>query len=336
MAYNPSNINGQATSANSSPVVIASDQSTLSVSGSINTELPEASALGDGLANPTTPIVGSALLGWDGTAWDRLKTAQALDGTGAADHTGVLGVQQINKRFNPTNLGTAANSTSVIDINGSNSARVSIGTTTTGTFIIEVSNNGTDWQSAEVYGTSGDNWLSGVNLTPTNTTAYSVIVGGWRTMRLRTVTTLGATVAHFVTLSMSQSIISAIDTGFAPHSIGYTLINRNGEYTTTQTGAALWTPATGKKFAITDLTITTGGTTTGLVTLWQGATADTTYTLGTDPVIFRGTFAPSANAFPGVVKPFPVPFVASTIDHILRVTTSAAMTIYVQVNGYEI
>lgn len=320
------------------PVTGTFFQATQPVSGTVSadTELPAAVTLADALANPTTPIVGSALLGWDGAAWDRLKTAQALDGTGAADHTGVLGVQQINKRFNPTNLGTAANSTSVVDINGSNGARITIGTTTTGTFTIEVTGDGTNWSAAEVYAVVGDNWLSGQNITPTAGASYTVLVGGWRAVRLRTVTTLGATVAHFFTLSMSQAVLSAIDTGFAPHAIGYTILNKAGEYTTTQTGVALWTPTAGRKFVITDLTISTGGTTAGIVTVWQGASADTTYTAGTDPVLFRGEFAPSATAKPGMVKSLTVPFVSSTADHILRVTTSAAMTLYIQVNGYEI
>lgn len=332
MAYTPSNLNGQATMANSAPVVIASNQSAVPV----DTELPAAVALGEGIANPTTPIVGAAALAWDGVAWDRLKTAQALDGTGATDHTGLLGIQQVNKRFNPTNLGTAANSTSVIDINGSNGARVTIGTTTTGTFTIEVTGDGTNWQAADVYAVAGDNWLTGQNLTLTVGVSYNVIIGGWRAMRLRTVTTLGATVAHFVTLSMSQSIISAIDTGFAPHAIGYAVLNKSGEYTTTQTGVALWTPLAGRKFVISDLTISTGGTTAGIVTVWQGASADSTYTAGTDPVLFRGEFSPTSTAKPGVVKSLTVPFVSSTTDHHLKVTTSAAMTLYIQVNGYEI
>jgi len=54
---------GQATMANSTPVVIASDQSAVPV----DTELPAAVALSDALANPTAPQVGSHLLGWDAT-----------------------------------------------------------------------------------------------------------------------------------------------------------------------------------------------------------------------------------------------------------------------------
>ena len=40
---------------------------------SINAKLPSATALGDALSNPTTTIIGSALLGFDGSAWRRLR-----------------------------------------------------------------------------------------------------------------------------------------------------------------------------------------------------------------------------------------------------------------------
>ncbi len=122
----------------------------------------------------------------------------------------------------------------------------------------------------------------------------------------------------------------------APHVIGYSTIHKDVEYTTAQTGTAIWTPPTGKKFVVTDVTIATGGTTAGVVTLWQGASGDTTYSVGTDPAIFKGEFAPSANSKPGFVKQWKVPYVSTTVDHILRITTSAAITIYVQVDGYEI
>jgi len=141
-----------------------------------------------------------------------------------------------------------------------------------------------------------------------------------------------------VVIASDQSILMVdIDSNAAPHNmVGITILSKNGEYTTAQTGVALWTPASTKKFVVTDFTIATGGTTAGIVTLWQGASADTSYTVGTDPVIFRGEFAPSSTSKPGVVKAFNIPYVSTTADHILRVTTSAAMTVYVQVNGYEI
>ena len=68
--------------------------------------------------------------------------------------------------------------------------------------------------------------------------------------------------------------------------------------------------------------------------MWFGSSVDTIYSAGTDATVFRGTFAPSAVTYPGVVKAFPVPIIGAA-DYVLRVTTSAAMTIYIQVNGYE-
>jgi len=50
---------------------------TQTISGTVDTELPAAGALGDGAANPTTPTVGTALLGYNGTTWDRLRSTIA-------------------------------------------------------------------------------------------------------------------------------------------------------------------------------------------------------------------------------------------------------------------
>jgi hypothetical protein len=370
MAYNPNNPNGSATSANSSPVVIASDQAavpisdngssitvdgtvgvsgtvtiqdggnTITVDGTVDTELPAAVALGDSTANPTAPHVGSCIEGFNGTSWDRLKTDSALQGNGANDT--VVGVLAAGTgpgfaiRLNPTNLGTAANSASTFNVDGASAVTIAISTTTTGTFIIEGTADNTTFIPLEVFDGFLDLWVSGQNITPTAGKVYQVISQGYRQVRLRTVTTLGATVAHTVNLTNGNQFLGGIDTGAAPHNFGYTLVHRDAEYTTAQTGAALWTPTTGRRFAVSDITITTGGTTSGIVTVWQGAGGDTTYTVGTDNAIFRGEFAPSATVKPGAVKSFNVPYVSTTVDHVLRVTTSAAMTVYVQVNGYEI
>jgi len=44
---------------------------------SINAKLPSATALSDALSNPTTTIIGSALLGFDGSAWRRLRADES-------------------------------------------------------------------------------------------------------------------------------------------------------------------------------------------------------------------------------------------------------------------
>jgi hypothetical protein len=73
---------GQKAMTGSLPVVFASDQSTLTV----DTELPAAAALADATANPTLPGVGGFLMGYNGTTWDRIRTA----------NTGRLQVDVIN------------------------------------------------------------------------------------------------------------------------------------------------------------------------------------------------------------------------------------------------
>lgn len=233
-------------------------------------------------------------------------------------------------------LGTAVNSVVEYNIQGLGSASVYLATTTTGTIIFEATIDGKNWFTHLGVidpNVGGTDLLVQGPFTPTAGSYYKIPVTGYRIIRLRTVTTLGAGVSVYF-VGDTHDIFH--DVTPAPHNIGYVFTHKDGEYSTAQTGTALWTPTAGKKFVVTDFTIATGGTTSGIVTLWQGASGDTTYTAGTDPAVFRGEFAPSTTAKPGITKTLAMPFVSSTADHILRVTTSAAMTIYVQVNGYEI
>lgn len=236
-------------------------------------------------------------------------------------------------------LGTAVNSSIVQYTKGLNTARIYIGTTTTGTIIFEATIDGKNWFTCPTVIDrnldSSDLLVTGA-VTPTSGNLYTIGLTGLRAFRVRTATTLGTTVAVATHLTTGELMVNVVSNANAPHNIGRAIVHKNAEYSTTQTGTAFWTPASGKKFVVTDFTISTGGTTAGIVTLWQGASGDTTYTAGTDPVVFRGEFSPSANAKPGITKTYNVPFVASTADHVLRVTTSAAMTVYIQVNGYEI
>lgn len=60
-------------------VTIASDQAAVTV----DTELPTAAALSNGATNPTAPAVGSFLMVFNGTTWDRkLSAVHATDSTG--------------------------------------------------------------------------------------------------------------------------------------------------------------------------------------------------------------------------------------------------------------
>jgi hypothetical protein len=185
-----------------------------------------------------------------------------------------------------------------------------------------------------------DGSVSVSNFPGTQTVSGTVEIGATSLAALESVTVQNGSGGSAVNIQDGGNSLTVDGTisvdNIAPHEVGFTIYETDAFYNTAQTGTALYTPTSTKKFVVTDLTIATGGTTAGVVTLWQGAVGDTTYTLNTDPVIFRGEFSPTASSKPGVVKTYRVPFVATTADHILRVTTSAAMTVYIQITGYEI
>jgi len=143
----------------------------------------------------------------------------------------------------------------------------------------------------------------------------------------------GDAVTAWANRNGAQVVINAPHLGM--NADPWTLTFKGAQYTTTQTGVALWTPTSGKKVVITSYQIQVGGTTAGTMQLWFGASADTTFTRGTDGTIFDGEFAPSATLKPGVVQTGL--WIASTADYILRVTDSAAINpLTVTVWGYEI
>ena len=99
--------------------------------------------------------------------------------------------------------------------------------------------------------------------------------------------------------------------------------------------AAVWTPGSGLKIAITHLTIATYGSTAARVLLYFAASGDQTYTAGTDQLVFAGSFAPSTSAYPGVVIQPSTPILAANADYILRYQNDAAISIDITVYGYE-
>jgi hypothetical protein len=107
------------------------------------------------------------------------------------------------------------------------------------------------------------------------------------------------------------------------------------EATTAQTGTTIWDPTSGKRIAVTSLQIGTGGTTAGLLTIWFGDNADTTFTQGTDQVLFRGVLTPTSTSTPGGFDNLPHPIFCTTADRELHYTTSANITVYITVYGYE-
>lgn len=112
-------------------------------------------------------------------------------------------------------------------------------------------------------------------------------------------------------------------------------VSKSFNATTTQTGTDVWSPASGKKIAVTSVVIGTYDTTAGRVILWFGDNADTTYTPGTDQVLLAASFAPSTTSKPGLVFTPASPIFCNTADRELHCTTDAGISIDITVHGYE-
>lgn len=113
----------------------------------------------------------------------------------------------------------------------------------------------------------------------------------------------------------------------------FTQVNKTVQQGGAATGVAIWTPGAGKKLCIMSYDITVAGTASSDVTLWFGASGDTTWSIGTDQAVFYGNFIPSASISPGASRSGT--WVAATADHLLRLTAPGANTYYINVWGYE-
>lgn len=273
-------------------------------------------------------------LGPDGTAVD----ARALDDFKTASATpdaGLMASVSPDRRYTAVSVATTGSTTLIADTNGGTHALVRVNTATTGTFKFEVSADGTNWSDAEVFHGGTDTWVSGIPHTPA-TGNYRILTLGYRALRATVVTTLGATVSMVPNLTSMPGVITAINTGPSQHANGQVFIWKRVTATAAQTGAAIWTPAAGKRIVVTSMNIGVGGTTAGTCQIWFGASADTTYTAGTDQPIFEHEFAPSATLKPGVIMGDGAGMIGfGAIDEVLRLTTVGAMTITVIARGYE-
>jgi hypothetical protein len=224
------------------------------------------------------------------------------------------------------NLSGTLNSTLDID-NSKGASFISCNITppTNGTIDFQLSFDGINFESFTLRSTSNDIFVSKV-------TATDVLIGsiiGAKVIRFKT-SVAGIAAGSIVgTLNMSSATIESIEFGYPPHRFGFIPIHKDAEYTTQQTAAAIWTPATGKKVVVTDLDVIVGGATDGTISIFNGA-GDVT-----GERVFRATVDVSTNKNFIYSKNFKTPFIG-TVDGAIKVTTSAAVTVNILLHGYEI
>lgn len=111
----------------------------------------------------------------------------------------------------------------------------------------------------------------------------------------------------------------------------------HAQYAAQQTGATVWTPASGKRIIVESVVVSGYGSTAGHVNLWFASGGDTTYSIGTDQPLFNCRLLPSAvgNQAPCFVFAPSEPVECLTTDAVLAITTDAAVSLHVTVHGYE-
>lgn len=162
-------------------------------------------ASADALVATGIQAVGSLL--WSGGAWDRPRSVEAFE-TSPNVLTGILAAgvgPGFDIKLNPANLATAVNSVISTTVHGVPIVQYGILTSTSGTYTFEVSADESNWITA-LWLNAKTGAISSGNLTPTNGDVYRVYTAGWRWVRIRVVTTLGATVATRTTQTIAESI----------------------------------------------------------------------------------------------------------------------------------
>lgn len=331
MAYNPNNPNGQATMANSEPVVIASDQTAIPVSDN----------------GGSLTIDGSVSV-------SNFPATQPVSGTvdlGATTLTNVFDVSVTNASIPVTDNGgsltidgsVSISGTALIDTATSTALRVQISDGTSNVPVDAAHSDGDANNEnhidvgAKVMVYNGSTWdrqrgdttgtYSVGNVAHDSADSGNPVKIGFQAENVLSNPVANGDRANAVSDLFGRQLVAHIDAGMQ--------VWKSANYTTQQTGASMWTPSSGKKICITYLSVASYGTTAGRVIIWFGASADTTYTAGTDQLVWAGSFVPSANAKPGAIIQLPFGITAVTADHQLRITTDAAISLDLTIYGYE-
>lgn len=226
----------------------------------------------------------------------------------------------------PGNLGQDVDdSVEFINSGGFSTVAMQVNVPTGGAACFEACFNNSDWWPITLRDIDNDEYAQ----TTTDGTPFIGSISGVRCFRVRTCTAGSAPGTVMGTLQRGASTLEGIEFGYPPHRFGFAPVHRDVSFATAQTGAAIWTPVAGKKFVLTDLTIVCGGTTDAVVTVFDETDA-------TGNRIFRGTIDVSNNKQYTYDHDFKTPQVASAVDNVLKLTTTANITIDVTAHGYEI
>jgi hypothetical protein len=354
---------GQQTMANSISVAIASDQSAVPVSGTVAATQSGAWNVGvnNGAGAAAVNIQdGGNSITVDGTvAFSNTTIAVTNAGTFAVQAvqsgTWVLGANS-GVDIGDVTINNAAGASAVNIQDGGNSITVdgTIAATQSGSWsVTNLANSGVDIGDVTINnaaGASAVNIQDGGNSITVDGTVAATQSGTWNVVAAGDVAHDSPDSGNPVKIgfqaetALPTAVANGDRTNGTSDQFGRQLVThispgmqtwKSANYTTTQTGVAVWTPGAGKTIAVTYLAVSSYATTTGRVIVWFGASGDTTYTAGTDQLVWAGSFAPGTSSKPGAILNFPTPVFSANVDYVLRVTTDANISLDVSVYGYE-
>lgn len=239
---------------------------------------------------------------------------------------GCLSKTLIQYQFGSTGNLAAANN-SVFTINndrGFSSIAFRLTVPTSGTVTFEGTFDGTNWSSFVMRQIGDDGYIQSTSTTGD----YIGSIASVRAFRVR-VSSAGSAAGSVIGVASEEACtLEGIENSAAPHKFGFAAVRKGFSFTTTQTAASIWAPATGRKFVVTDLILSVA--TDGNVKIFDETDAAANWLINAD---FTVTGVAGSNQFPINLR---TPFVSSTTNNNLKITTSTTMTVRGTVFGYEI
>jgi len=222
------------------------------------------------------------------------------------------------------NLAAALNSEVVFVNNGGYSSLGFTLTIPTGATVqFEASFDGVTYDDITLRSVGADGYVKSTTISET----FIGSIATARSFRARVIVAGSAAGTIRGRASRDASTLEGIEHGYAPHRIGFVGMHFDFSYTTQQTGVALWTPTSGKKFVVTDYTFSVEGS--AIVTVFDQTDA-------TGNRLFNAELKVTAGTSILIDHAYTLPFVSAATNNILRLTTSAAITIRGTIHGYEI
>jgi len=194
---------------------------------------------------------------------------------------------------------------------------------TGGEVVFEQTFDNINWETLTLRSVDNDIYCTGTD----NGSSFLGSIAAVKKFRIRTSSAGSAPGSIVGRVIKGLTILEGIEFGYPPHKIGYPPFHIDKNYSIAKTNEVLYTPPTGKKFAVTDYGIIVSGTTDGIATIFDETNEE-------GKRLFNGNIEVVTNKQFSRNHSFRVPFQALAIDNSLKLTTSTAIAIDIMIHGY--